>query len=254
MVSPRSRTILFVVILAGMLLFPACLSSAGATVPLTGERIAFSQASQAQTTASGISVMGQGSVSVTPDEAEVWVGVNTRALTVAEAQTEASNRMAQIMDRLTALQIPREKITTVRYNVYPQYGQNQVLTGYQVDNVISVKIQNISQVGTLLDDVVGAGANRVERISFGVADPVPAANRAREAAMADARAKATQLARLAGVGLGRPIAVTESTTSTPPPVPFGAGVADAASAIRAVPVSPGENEITVTVQVTYAIE
>lgn len=253
MVSPKSPIAFLVLLLLVALLLPACLTDSRAAAPAAGQSGAVSPAAPGQVyPGTGISVLGQGSVSVAPDQAEVWLGVSAKAQSVSEAQNDASNRMAQIMDRLTALGVSKDKITTVRYNISPQYGQNQVLTGYQVDNVISVKTTAIDKLGTLLDSVVTAGANRVERISFGVANPTPLAAKAREAAMADARAKADQLAKLAGVSLGRPIILSESTSSAPP-APLGLGAA-AAPAAQAVPISPGESEIRVTVQVTYSIE
>lgn len=242
----RARALsLFSLLLAPLLLLTACVQGAtGAALP-AGPLAGSSQAT-------GISVQGEGSVAVTPDLAEVWVGVSVKAATLAEAQRDAAARMARVMEKLAALGIPRERVKTVRFTVSPEYDRNQALTGYRVDNMVSARSKALDKVGELLDGVVEAGANRVERISFTVEDPKPLAVKAREAAMADAKAKAEQLARLAGVRLGHPTYVAEGGGSLPPaPVPFARG-GEAFAAVT--PISPGEMEIRVNVQVVYAIE
>ncbi|MDO8691121.1 MAG: SIMPL domain-containing protein, partial [Dehalococcoidia bacterium] len=200
----------------------------------------------------GITVQGQGAVGAAPDVAQLTLGVAAKALTVAQAQGDASAGMSRIMDKLTSLGVAKEQITTVRYSFQPQYDQNQNLTGYEVDNIISIKVSGVDKVGPVLDAVVAAGANRVENIGFTVSDPKPLEAKARDAAMADAKAKADQLAKLAGVTLGRPISIVETSAGGPVPVfSMGAGVA-AASPVP--PISGGETRLTVNVEVTYAIQ
>lgn len=241
----RARALSSLLLLAALLLLTACVQGAtGAALP-AGPLPGLSQAT-------GISVQGEGSVAVTPDLAEAWLGVSVKGTTLAEAQRDASGRMARVMEKLAALGIPKERVKTVRFTVFPEYDRDQALTGYRVENIISVRSKATDKVGELLDGVVEAGANRVERISFTVEDPKPPAAKAREGAMADAKARAEQLARLAGVRLGRPTYIAESGgVLPPPPVPFGRG-GEAFAAVT--PISPGEMEIRVNFQVTYAIE
>jgi hypothetical protein len=201
----------------------------------------------------GISVQGQGVVSVKPDVAEVWLGISVKAATLAAAQREASDRMNQVLAKLTSLGIAEKDIKTVRFSIFPEYDRDRSLTGYRVDNIVSVKSKALDKVGELLDGVVEAGANRVERVSFTVEDRKPLAAKAREEAMADARAKAEQLARLAGVRLGRPTLVTESGGVVSPPIPMALS-REGGAFTTTTPISPGEMEVRVNVQVTYAIE
>ncbi len=254
--SPRSRTLLFLVPFMVMLLsISACIPQAGVVAPAAGGQpasVSMARDSGVVTQDAGISVQGQGAASASPDMAQLMLGVAAKASTVAQAQSDASAAMSRIMEKLTSLGIPKDQITTVRYSVQPQYGQNQILTGYEVDNIVSVKVSGVDKVGSLLDSVVGAGANRVENISFTVSDPKPLTARARDAAVADARAKAEQLARLAGVTLGRPTSIVETSTGGPVPVSrLGAGIAASAPV---PPISGGETQLMVSVQVTYAIQ
>lgn len=249
MIDPK-KPIFLLPFLALFLLSPACIGRAGVAAP-SGQSPASVPLPGAPAQAAGISVQGEGSVSVVPDEAEVRLGVSVKALGLAEAQSDAAARMARVMDKLNGLGVPKERIRTLRYNISPQYGQNQVFTGYQVENMVSARTRALDKVGELLDAVVQAGSNRVESISFGVADPKPLAAKARDAAMADAKAKAEQLARLAGVKLGRPTSVSESLSGGPLPR-FSPSLGEAFSAVT--PISPGEMEIRVNVQVIYSIE
>jgi uncharacterized protein YggE len=93
----------------------------------------------------------------------------------------------------------------------------------------------------------------MQGISFGIEDTAPLAARARAAAMADARAKAEDLAARAGVRLGRVLSIDEVSAPAPAPqrLPAPAPVAGQVSAIE---VAPGEQTVTVLVRVRYAIE
>jgi uncharacterized protein YggE len=125
-----------------------------------------------------------------------------------------------------------------------------------VNNSVTVKIRKISDSGPIIDAVTAAAGNliRVNGISFDISDPAPALKQARQQAMADANAKAAQLASLGGVKLGPPTYISESTSSyVPQPVYFGASNAAAAPAVS-TPINPGQTQVSVNVQVVYGIQ
>jgi len=119
--------------------------------------------------------------------------------------------------------------------------------------MVTAKIRDIEQAGPIIDAVAAAGGDytRINNISFSVDDPTPYYQEARQKAMADAKAKAEQLADLAGIGLGKPTYISEGTIY-PPVVYRDAGMESVAPA-PTTPISPGEIELTLTVQVAYAI-
>jgi len=206
----------------------------------------------------GVSVVGQGIVLAQPDTARITLGVDITEPSLAQAQSEAAQRMDAVIAKLKADGIPESDIKTVSYNVTPQYDQqgNQsqpVLRGYQVQNMVEVKTTNVAGLGALLDDAVGSGATRVFGISFEASDVEGLKNQARDQAMANAQAKAQQLARDAGVTLGRPIAVDESDTGGVTPVPVAARAA-APAAAPTTPIQPGQLQISTTVRVTWSIQ
>lgn len=204
---------------------------------------------------SGISVVGEGAVTVTPSTALILFGVNVFDASLAKAQQQAAQQMDAVIARLKASGIAEQDIKTVNYSVNPEYdfrdGGSPTLRGYRVINTVQVKVRRIDTVGQLIDDVVAAGATQVQGISFEAENPEALKSQARELAMANARAKAEQMANLAGVTLGRPILIEESDTGgvPPRPVPF----AEAAPAAQRTPIQPGETEVRTTVHVVYSI-
>jgi uncharacterized protein YggE len=204
----------------------------------------------------GVSVVGQGIVLAQPDTARITLGVDITQPSLAQAQAEAAQRMDAVIAKLKADGIADSDIRTVSYNVTPQYDQRgdqsqPVLRGYQVQNMVEVKTTNVAGLGALLDDAVGSGATRIFGINFEASDMEALKGQARDQAMSNAQAKAQQLAKDAGVTLGRPIAVDESDTGGVTPLRAPAA---AQAAAPTTPIQPGQLQISTTVRVTWSIQ
>ena len=208
----------------------------------------------------GIWVTGEGTVSVVPDVAILNLGVEAQASTVAEAQQQAAEAMEAVMTVLDEQGIASKDIKTRYFSIYPvKRWQNdeEILIGYRVSNMVTVKIRKVDEVGVVIDAVAEAGGDytRINSISFTVDDPADYYEEAREMAMEDAKEKATQLAKLAKVDLGEPTYISEGGIYTPTPYDFYRGAAEAFTApAPTTPISPGETEIRLTVQVAYSIK
>ena len=205
----------------------------------------------------GIWVSGEGTVTVTPDVATLSLGVEVQAESVAVAQSQAAEAMDRVMGALADNGVAEKDIQTQYYSVYPvtrwdEDSQKEIIVGYRVTNTVSAKIREIDKTGTIIDAVASAGGDftRINGIYFSVDDPSAYYEEARGEAMADAGAKAEQLAELAGGRLGKATYISESS-STPPSV-YRQSMSGAESAAP-TPISPGEMEITLTVQVVYSI-
>jgi len=206
----------------------------------------------------GIWVSGQGTVTVTPDIATLRLGVEVQAATVADAQSQATEAMDEVMAALTDNGIAEKDIQTQHFSIYPvtrwdKDDEEQVIVGYRVTNTVSAKIREIDKAGTVIDAVAAAGGDltRIDSIDFSVDDPSAYYEEAREEAMADARAKAEQLAELADGRLGKATYISESSQA-PPPI-YRQDIYEEAMPAATTPISPGEMEISLTVQVTYTI-
>jgi len=209
----------------------------------------------------GIWVSGMGEVTVTPDIANLRLGIVAQEANVAEAQTKASEAMNKVMAALTAGGVAEKDIQTQYFSIrqrtkWDREKEEEIVIGYQVTNTVLAKIRDIDKVGIIIDAVVEAGGDltRIDNLSFSVDDPSVYYEEAREKAMADAEAKAEQLAELAGVTLGKPTYVSEGVQ---PPVykdvyyemTGGASI----PAPAPPPISPGEMKVRLTVQVAYGI-
>jgi len=207
----------------------------------------------------GIWVNGMGKVTIAPDVAIVQVGVQAQASTVADAQSQASSAMDKVMTALTSNGVAKKDIKTQYFNIsqvtkWDDKSQTQIVIGYQVSNSVTAKIRDLGKAGDIIDAVAAAGGDltRINGISFTLDDPTAANAQARDEAMADAKAKAQQLAKDAGVTLGKPTYINENTY-VPTPIYGYPAAADKSAAGVSTPISPGEMDITVNVQVTYAI-
>jgi len=208
----------------------------------------------------GIWVTGEGKVTVVPDVAILNVGVEVQADSVAQAQNEASTALNAIKNELNSRGIEDKDIQTQYFNISPvrswspETGEEK-LTGYRVNNMLTVKVRKVEDTGAIIDALATAGGNyiRIDNINFTVDDPVPYRKEARDKALADAREKARQIADEAGLDLGDPTYINETSSYYPYPVPspyamevpmMGGGTS----------ISPGETTITVQMQVAYDIE
>jgi uncharacterized protein YggE len=211
--------------------------------------------SSAQTTITrSITVVGHGEVKARPDTALIQIGVETEAKSAKEALDQNSKQTAAVQKKLTDQGIDTKDLQTTGFNIYPTYSTDgKQITGYHVSNSVSVKIRTIDKTGSLLDQVVQSGANSVSGISFTVDNPRALQDQARELAIRDAKARADLLSKAAGASVGDVLVITENVGASVP-MPLAMDRAAAPQAGVAVPIQPGEQTVTIDVQVTYALK
>lgn len=197
------------------------------------------------------SVMGQGTVSVSPDVAVVNAGVTVSAGTVKQAQNELNTKINAVSSAIKKLGVSDKDIQTSNYSVYPQYDYQagQKITGYQASSSLMIKVRDIEKANEVIDAATANGANQVSGISFEVDDKTKAENEAREKAVSEARRKAEDAARIAGFKLGKVINYAESFGGEPRPILMMEKAVDSATQVE-----PGTNEITVTVTLSFQID
>lgn len=203
-----------------------------------------------------ISVSGTGEASGTPDIATITVGVNTLAPTAIEASKQNEALISRVMTALKKSGIADRDMQTADYSIWPEQrhdpkGTGEVtITGYRVNNTVRIVVRDLDKLGSTLGAVTSAGVNTINGINFGIEDTDALEARAREAAMADARAKAEALAKLAGVELGEVLTLSMSSGGGyPRPMARMAMAHDE----MAPSISAGELSVGVNVQVSYAI-
>ncbi len=213
---------------------------------------------QASDAARSVTVVGTGSVSVAPDLATAQIGVDTQAASPEEATRQNDERVAAVIDALQAAGIEQADIQTAYYNLYaeqryiPQTGEPTGEFTYRVSSSLSVKIRDLDQVGAILSDAVEAGANNISGVSFGIEDTAALEATAREEAIADAKARAQALAQLSGVSLGEVVVVSEVIGG--PGAIFYERAALGVGGGGGAPIQPGQLEVSMQVQMSFAIE
>ena len=200
-----------------------------------------------------IIVSGEGSVTVPPDYAEIMSGVTTRAATAKEATDANSKQMAAINAALQNAGIDQKDIRTVRFSVQPVYGPPQPnnapkLVAYGASNQLGVKVRQIGKVGEILDALIAAGATDAGSVLFLHSDPSLALDKARQAAMTDARRKAELYAQAAGQKLGSVAWVAEESASAPS---SSTGAVRLYAASQSVPIAAGEDTLQIRITVGF---
>lgn len=199
----------------------------------------------------GISVVGVGTVSGTPDVLRFTVGVEVTADTVDAALSSANSAAARMISTLRERGIAEQDLQTAAVQVHPRYDERgEQITGYVVRQDLTVKVTDLGAAGGLMTAAVDSGGNaaRLSGVWFALEDDEELLTAAREKAYAQARDKAEQYARLAGKELGEVAAISEDVT--PGPWPLERASADMATAAP-VPLEPGSTSVSVSVRVRW---
>ena len=206
-----------------------------------------------------IHVSGTGKASASPDKADLSLSVEIQAKTAEAARNQAAGAIEALIKAVKNAGVADKDIQTRSVSLYPNYSPDTAnkIVGYQLTNQVSVCIRDIDKASDVIDSSVKAGGNatRVQGINFGIENADTALAQAREKAYDNAKMKAEQYAKLAGVALGLPLHISEGNAFSPVPMPYAemrtlkAGMADSAS----TPVQAGEQEVIVNVDVVFGI-
>lgn len=208
-----------------------------------------------------ISVTGRGEISVDPDMATVVIGVQAEGEDSAQALDIASAATAAILARLDVEGVPASDVRSGAIRLQPRYSQSvlssgQQIIGYRAVNSVEVDVKDLERLGSLLSALVGDGANRLDRVSFGLQDPSAATDEARRRAVAEAMRLVNLYADAAGVTVGDVMSIAEAGSN-------GYRALNAEPVVMAemaqsspqydVPVAPGKIDVNASISMVYAI-
>jgi len=233
---------------------PASLSTTAPTVLAA----ATSPAPSGAPSGAGISVSGTGQVTGTPNLLRLDSSISVTRPTVTAAMQDANTVMAGVQQKLKSDGVAAADLQTSGLSVQPNYtyaNNTQRLTGYQVSENLSVVLRDLSKAGSIISDAaqVGGNALQISGASLDIDKDDALIASARQAAFADALAKAKTYADASGRTLGAVTSISESTNSQP--VTFDYRMASAAATPDAapVPIQAGSQDVTVNVAVTWAL-
>jgi uncharacterized protein len=223
-------------------------SSSGQHSPGTTDALLASSAGSAR-----ITVTGTGTVNGTPSQLVLSMGVQVNAGSVGSGLAQANRAVSRITAVLRARGVAAAAIQTSDLNIQPNYqGSSQTPDGYGVSESLTATL-SLGAAGAEIGDAVRAGGNvvTVSGIALNLTDTSSLLARARTAAVADARVQAAQYASALGQPLGPAVSITDQTPS--PVFPLGAANSGATPRASSVPVSPGTQQLSVSVTVVYAV-
>jgi uncharacterized protein len=202
-----------------------------------------------------ISVIGEAHISAPPDLAQIDAGVTSEAKTAREASDANNTAMGKVLLALKGAGIDEKDYQTSRLSLQPENsipkpGTPAAIIGYRASNRVSIRLHDVTKIASVIDALVSAGANDIGGIQFMVSQASKLLDDAREQAIADARRKAEIYAKAAGVALGAPISISEEGAAQPM---FRARVMGGMAAAP-VPIAQGEETLSITVGVTWAIK
>ena len=207
-----------------------------------------------------ITVVGEGAVKIKPDIAQTNIGVEVIRPTVKAASSGAKDSMDAVLQALKQQGVDEKDIQTSGFSVWterpygPEGPSDEIL--YHVTNQVAVTIRDLETVGTVLDAAIEAGANNIYGVTFSLDDPSQVESAAREKAVADAQAKAQELAALNDVKLGDVVSVSEVVGGGGGY--YAGGIRESAVAAGlgggGGPIAPGELELTLQLQIAYTVE
>jgi len=234
---------LLIILVAGILLFLA-------------SQIIFQSKLLEQQSGNQFTVSGQGRVYVKPDVAIVNLGVKTEASTVDQVTKNNTEKINAIIQAIKDLGIDEKDIQTTNYNLSPLYNwtevNGRVFEGYVLNQNISVKIKDFTKIGDVLAQSTSKGANQVDNLQFTIDNPEELRNQAKAKAIEQAKANAESLAKASGIRLGELINIYETYDS---PVSYKMAEGMGGSDMIITPnIQPGQQEIVVTINLTYRIK
>lgn len=205
-----------------------------------------------------ITVSGQGKVYVVPDIAVVSFGITKEGIDVSSLSSKTNEQMNKIIADIKDLGVDEKDIQTTQYSLTPRYNYvresgERILVGYEMTQSISVKIRDFAKIGSIFSVATSSEANIVNSLYFTVDDPEKSKQEAREKAVEQAKEKAVNIAKATGLSLGKLTDVSEGYSTYDSTYNKSVGMGGAADAMIAPDIQPGQQEVNMTMTLTYRI-
>ena len=239
-----------------VLAVPVLIGALGAAALLhTGGPAAAADTTLAPPGTSGVVVDGLGKVTGTPDVLTASLGVSVRRADVSTALKDANALQARVTAALKKDDVPAADLQTSNVSVNQGYDNRGRRDGYQVDETLTARLHDLARAGRVIADAVAAGGDSatLQGVGFSLEGDSALLGRARDAAFADAKAKAQRYAELSGRALGEVQLIAETTTPPPELMNQALKAFDSARAAAPVPLETGSQQVSVSVTVRFAL-
>lgn len=205
--------------------------------------------------ANTVTASGSGEIPAAPDEASMTFGVTRRSSDAKQALDQASAVAEDITAALVKSGIEKADIQTSNVSVYPQQTERDgkpVVTGYEASISVTAKVKDIGSLGKVITAASDAGADTIGGPTFTISEDSDYRAQATEKAVADSRKNAESMAKAAGKSVGDVLSMSSANVNVPIKGAYDTYTAEAARA--AVPIEPGQLQVTADVTVVYELE
>ena len=211
-----------------------------------------------------VSVSGEGKAYIKPDVALMNLGISNEGAKSEDVVKENNDKMNAVIAAMKALGVEEKDIKTTNYNLSPKNNwteeKGSFIDGYSLNQTVQLKIRNFDKIGEVLQKATELGANTIDQVQFTVEDPEKVKGEAMKEAVTKAKEKAQNIANASGLKLGKMVSIYENSSSGGNPVPSYAtmeskGMGGSADmAIVSPDIQPGQQEIIVTMSLTYRLQ
>jgi len=218
-----------------------------------------------------VTVTGEGKIYAKPDVALISFGVTSQAGTVAEAAKSGTDKMNAVIKAVKDMGVVEKDIQSTNYNLSPVYengtqeifplnGKSSItkfssqIIGYKLEQEVQVKIRDFAKSGDIIAQATVKGANVVNSLQFTIDDPQQYKEQARAKAIQQAKENAKNLAKESGIRLGKIINIYENNYYPVYSKAMGMGGGVVADSAPVPSIQPGQQEINITVNLTYRVK
>jgi len=204
-----------------------------------------------------VSVAGEGKVKVIPDQVSISIAVETKGAKAADVKKENDEKIDAILKSVRKFAIAKEDFQTQRVSLYPNYDYEKKKHNYIATQSVQVLLRDLTKYDVLMEELVVTGVNRIDNVEFKSSKLPQLQSEARKLAVKDAKVKAEDLSSGLGQKIGKALMITDNSQGYyPPPRPmmYEMKAMAAGDAVQRETLAPGEMEVVVSVNVSFALE
>lgn len=195
-------------------------------------------------------MVGVGAADTVSDRLQVHLAAEARAESVGVAFAAADSALAAMLAALRDHGVADDDLRSSEIEVHPDYGKDGQRAGFRASMGVTAALRDLPRAGEVLGVVLEAGgdASRVHGVTLTATGTDETTAAARDAAWADATARAGQYAALAGRNLGSVLRISELGYPDASPQ-----VSSARTASLTAQVEPGTQTIRAAVAVRWEL-
>jgi uncharacterized protein YggE len=203
-----------------------------------------------------INVSGEGKVKATPDQASIFISIETKGTRAADVKKDNDRKMDAIIKFIKKSNIAKEDFQTQRVSLNPNYDYDKKKHNYMATQSLQILLKDLSKYDELMEGLVNEGINRIDNVEFKSSKLIQIQSEARKLATKDAKAKAEDFVSSLGQKVGKAILISDNSQVYSPQPRIYAMKAMAMDMVETPreTLAVGEIEITANVSVSFILE